>query len=123
MLLSKTSNVERERKMTKLKRRNLDEGQQLVAAWEASGLSMAKFAEQIGVTLCAIRYWASKIRNAGKEQSAKVRLLEVIQTNRSRERQSSIIELPGGIKIQTEELPPPEYLAELSEQFQRKMPC
>jgi transposase-like protein len=111
------------KRMSNLKRRSSDEGKLLVAEYKESGLSMKRFAEKSGVKLSSVQYWSSKVRKEKKAASAKVHFLEVIQAKQIPAPQKSSIELPGGIRIQTEELPPPEYLADLSEQFRGKIPC
>ena len=111
--------------MTKLKHRTVEDGRRILSGWEKSGLSQEKFAKQLGISAAVVRYWISRIRklHRGNRESAPVRFVEVVAKKAPASAGLSILELPGGLRLSTPDLPPPEYVAELSVACQRKFSC
>ncbi len=111
--------------MTKLKQRTVADGRQILSGWEKSGLSQEKFAKQVGISVSVVRYWIGRVRKLGarKPVTSAVRFVEVVEKEKVVRREPSILELPGGLRLCTPDLPPPQYVAELSMACQRKFSC
>ena len=110
--------------MSKKKNMTFADGKAIVAQLESSGLSQARFAEKIGVTISLLRYWVMQIRKARKKkEGSTVRFLEVVPKNESMSSPRSSVELPGGVVLKMEQLPSVEYLVELSAAIQRRRSC
>lgn len=111
--------------MTKLKQRTVEDGRQILSGWEKSGLSQQKFAKQLGISAAVVRYWVSRIRSLQKrkQDSAPVRFVEIVADRPRASAVPTTLELPGGLRLSTSDLPPPEYVAELSMACQRKLSC
>ena len=111
--------------MTKLKHRTIEDGRRIQSDWKKSGLTQAKFAKQIGISVAVIRYWISRIRKLQEREDkpVPVRFVEVVSKKHVVSPKPSILELPGGLRLSTPDLPPPQYIAELSAACQRKPSC
>ena len=108
--------------MSKLKKRTFEEGKAIVAQLRQSGLSRKSFAKKLGISVSVVQYWVNRIREERRKmKDSKVRFLEVVPKHASIEQ--STVELPGGIVLKTSTLPSAEYLADLYEQFQRRLSC
>ncbi len=110
--------------MSNRKKRTFADGKKIVVRLESSGLSQKRFAEKIGVSISALRYWVGRVRKVRKKQTgAGVQFLEVLPKATHAHVQQSSIELPGGVVMKTEKLPSVEYLVELSDAMQRRCSC
>ena len=110
--------------MSKQRKRTFTEGKKIVARLESSGLTQARFAEKMGVSISVLRYWLKRVRKVKEKQAnSKVRFLEVVPKVEPVSTQRSSVELPGGVVLKTEQLPSADYLVELSNAIQRRVSC
>jgi len=111
--------------MTKLKHRTVEDGRRILSGWEKSGLSQDKFAKQVGISVSVVRYWIGRIRKLRGRKSSPpaVRFVEVVEKENMPRREPTVLQLPGGVSLRTPDLPPAEYVAELSMACQRRFSC
>ncbi len=84
----------------------------LVAAYRASGLTQAEFAERRGIKVSTLQSWLyRRERRAGNRDGQPVTFLEVRAANRRTT--GHVVLVVGDVRIELEALPPPAYLAEL----------
>lgn len=109
--------------MSKTKQRTFKDGHKIVNQLKRSGLSQEKFAKQLGISAAVVGYWVRRIRDLQRRnQNPGVRFVEVVAPTVQAPALNSI-ELPGGIILKTSELPSPQYLAQISAEYQRMSVC
>ena len=104
--------------MKKSRRRSASDGAELVARYEASGLTQREFADLGGVTMSALQYWLRKARaedGGGEEAEEQFRFVEVIGEESEGAPTCGVsMELGGGLTLRFEALPSPSYLASVA---------
>ncbi len=106
--------------MKKSRRRSASDGAELVARYEASGLTQREFADLGGVTMSALQYWLRKARteDGGDEAAAEqFRFVEVIGEEAEGAPTCGVSMELGGLTLRFETLPSPSYLASVAAAF------
>ena len=84
----------------------------LVAAYRASGMTQAEFAERRGINVSTLQSWLyRRDRRAAKPSAAPVTFLEVRAADQPTA--GRVVLMLGDVRVELEALPPPSYLAEL----------
>jgi transposase-like protein len=84
----------------------------LVAAYRASGLTQAEFAERRGINVATLQSWLyRRDRRAARPSVEPVTFLEVRGAERPTTGHVALV--LGDVRVELEALPPPAYLAEL----------
>ena len=98
-------------------RRSPAQIRQILAEYAISGLTQEEFARRHGVCKTTIQYWK---RHHGSGVSARLpRLVEVKSPASLPASMLCRVELPGGVVINYDHRPDPNYLVELARQLQR----
>ena len=105
--------------MKKSRRRSASEGVELVARYQASGLTQREFADENGVTVSTLQYWLRKARGGEAEEEAEqFRFVEVIGEEAEGAPSGGVaMELGDGLTLRFESLPSPSYLASVAVAF------
>jgi len=93
------------------RRRTEDEWRELVANFDASGLTQEVFARKKGLKVGTFRSWVYKIRRASKEP----RFVELVKSTASAEEKhaSRTTLLVGDVRVEFSERPEAEYVLAL----------
>ncbi|RMG11286.1 MAG: hypothetical protein D6729_18220 [Deltaproteobacteria bacterium] len=99
-------------------RRDRQAWEEIVEAYEASGLSQEAFSGQRGLPPSSLRYWLSKLRQERSQSTvaAAARFIEVSRQERRRRGAASsgvVLRACGGIVLEFSEVPEMDTLVEL----------
>ena len=89
--------------------------QLLLAEKEQSTLSVRAFCQHKGITEASYYSWRKRLGGTGMKDGPIFSPIEI----ESKANSGTVIELPGGVKVRFGELPPVEYLRNLSLTFSR----
>lgn len=92
------------------------ERREVVAAFQASGLSQAEFAQRHGVKVGTLRCWLYSARREGVPEGTTPRFIEVTAAGPpGAPRSGAVLVLRmGAVIVELRELPPPEWLVAVS---------
>jgi hypothetical protein len=109
--------------MKKSKRLSAQEGAELVAEFEASGLTQREYGTRNDVAVATLQYWLRKSRNDGQSKGKPdhFRFVEVVGQGEPNEPMAGMsMELADGLTLRFESLPDPSYLASVADAFDRE---
>lgn len=106
------------------KRRTVRQGRQMVREYLQSGLTQRGFSEKSGISLAVLNYWVVRIRKepVGIQRVPAVNFVE-IKAKPVEQPQIVEVALPGGLVMKSTAFPNAAYLAELSQEYQRRSAC
>lgn len=103
-------------------RRSAEQWRELVAQYNLSDMSESQYCHAHDLTLVNLRKWRYKFK--AEEASADQNITDTsnlgfgpIHITPSRMQTSMCLELPGGVLLHTNDIPPVEYLAQLTKAF------
>jgi len=77
--------------------------QRLIAAYEASAVTQAEFAQRRGVSVSALQHWLYRVREERGTTKASVQFVEVEHSTTATRSSRVEVELPSGIVIRLAE--------------------